>query len=73
MQTPKYTAVRGKLNQDDAREAYVTGPCDDGSVRPIASFYRFEEAVLWAAQMAAAAEAQPRLPFSVPPGDYTDD
>ena len=41
----EYTAVRGKLDREDSRSAYVIGPCSDGTLRPIASFWNYEEAV----------------------------
>lgn len=44
----QWTAVRGKLARDDAREAYVTGPAADGMIRPLASFWSFQEAVRYA-------------------------
>lgn len=53
---PKYTAVRGKLAQDDAREAYVTGPTLDGRIAPIASFWHYEEAVRYAEKRNGIAE-----------------
>jgi hypothetical protein len=53
-----YTAVLGKLGRDDARAAYVTGPTSDGGIRPIASFWRYEEAVRYANEHNAKAEAK---------------
>jgi hypothetical protein len=44
----RYTAIKAKLAQDDARDAYVTGPCESGRIAPLASFWRWEEAVRWA-------------------------
>ena len=46
----QWTACRGKLSRDDAREAYVTGPAGDGVIRPLASFWNFQEAVRYAKQ-----------------------
>lgn len=46
----RWTAVRGKLSGEDAREAYVTGPAGDGVIRPLASFWNFQEAVRYAKQ-----------------------
>lgn len=47
--TARYIAVRGKLDRDDARAAYVT---HDG--RPVASFWFYEEAVRYAARCNAS-------------------
>jgi hypothetical protein len=47
-----YTAIEGKLAIDDARAAYVTGPTKDGRCAPIASFWRYEEAVAYAKESA---------------------
>lgn len=46
--THPYTAIKGKLDPSDRREAYVTGPCADGSIRPIASFWFYSEAIAFA-------------------------
>lgn len=57
----KWTAVRGKLGEGDAREAYVLGPAGDGVTRPVASMWRWEEAVAFARRKHAterAAEAR---------------
>jgi len=43
-----FTAYRGKLSNDDARSAYVTGPTISGRIAPLASFWYFEDAVRWA-------------------------
>lgn len=43
-----YTAVEGKLDPQDSRAAYVEGPAIDGTIRPLASFWYYSEAVAWA-------------------------
>ena len=52
----EYTAVRGKLNREDSRGAYVIGPCADGTLRPIASFWTYTEAVQRAKEWAEIAK-----------------
>jgi len=42
-----YTVVKGKLDIQDYREAYVIGPIG-GRQAPIASFWSFAEALIWA-------------------------
>lgn len=45
-----YIAVNAKLDMHDSREAYVTKTCADGHRRPIASFWTYSEATIYAAQ-----------------------
>lgn len=56
----KYTAVDGKLAAGDYREAYVTGPTQDGRIAPLASCWSFDDAERLARRMhKKSLEAQP--------------
>lgn len=48
--TGPYTAHKGKLDRDDSRAAYVTGPCLNGRIAPVASFWTLADAERWASQ-----------------------